>query len=102
MSRLSQDEYDQLRKNLEERYRKKISKRRVKAIRVNSSYRWQPPLYIEIGKSCANLTQDGPLEHVVVIYESNSFLVCTLENGVAGGRPHVLWRGDVKEVVYDD
>lgn len=102
MSGLSQDEYDQLRENLEKRYRKKISKRRVKAIRVNSSYHWQPPLRIEIGKSCANLTQDGPLEHVVVIYESNSFLVCTLENGVDSGRPHIFWRGDIKEVVYDD
>ena len=102
MSRLSEDEFEQLRQDLEKRYRNKISKRRVKAIRVNSSYRWQPPLYIEIGKSCANLSQDGPLEHVVVIYESSSFMVGTLENGVDSGRPHIFYRGDVKEVVYDD
>ena len=99
---LTPDEFEALRLKLETRYKQKVHDRRVKAIRVNSSYRWQPPLYIEVGKRCAHLTQDGPPEKVVAIFESKSFLVCTPENGVETGRPHIMWRGDVKEVVYDD
>ena len=102
MSSLSPDEFEQLRRKLEARYHEKVSDRSVKAIRVNASYRWQPPLTIVVGQMCHHLTPEGPPEKIVAIYESKSFLVCTPDNGAERGRPHIFYRGDVKEVVYDD
>jgi hypothetical protein len=96
---LSQDEFEALRRKLEVMYGERVSGRRIQALRVNSGYRWQPPLYIEVGSSCANLTPDGPPEEIVAIYESRSFLVCTPEHGLNCGSPLIFTRADVKQVV---
>jgi len=96
---LSQDEFETLRRKLEDMYGERVSGRKIQALRVNSGYRWQPPLYIEVGSYCANLTPDGPPEEIVAIFESRSFLVCTPEHGVKSGSPLIFTRADVKQVV---
>ncbi len=99
MSRLSPEEFEQLRQKLETMYHEEVRDRRIRAIRVNSGYRWQPPLFVEVGQACAHLTPDGPPEVIVAIYESRSFLVCTPDHGIERGSPHIFTRADVKEVV---
>ncbi len=99
---LSPEEYERLRGQLEKRYRAKVLDRKIRAIRVNSSYHWQPKLFIEVGKFCGHLELDGPPEKIMVIYESRSFLVCTPGHGYEGGRPYVFARADVREVMLDD
>jgi hypothetical protein len=96
---LSQDEFETLRRKLEDLYHERVSERRIRALRVNSGYRWQPPLFIEAGQPCANLTPDGPPEEIVAIFESRSFLVCTPDHGFKGGSPYIFTRADVKQVV---
>ena len=99
---LPPEEFEAIRIKLEAKYDEKVQARRIKSIRVNSSYRWQPPLTIVVGQFCSHLTIDGPPEKIVAIYESKSFLVCTAEHGYEQGSPHIFYRGDVKEVTDDD
>lgn len=96
---LSRDGFEMLRRKLEQTYQERVSGRRIKAIRVNSGHRWQPPLYIEVGQPCAHLTPDGPPELVMAIFESRSFLVCTPDHGIDRGAPHIFTRTDVRQVV---
>lgn len=95
---LSQNEFETLRRKLEEMFGETVSDRKIRALRVNSGYRWQPPLHIEVGQYCANLTPDGPPEEIVAIFESRSFLVCTPDHGVKSGSPVIFTRADVKQV----
>ncbi|MCP4686250.1 MAG: hypothetical protein GY867_12495 [bacterium] len=95
---LPPDELEQLRRRLMEAYSLKIRSKRIRAIKLNSSYHWQPPMLIEVGKRCRNLEQDGPVEEVVAIFESTAFLVCTLEHGASEGMPHFFSRQDVRRV----
>ena len=99
---LPDEEFEKLRVRLEEKYNEAVEGRRVRAIRVNSSYRWQPPLFVEVGKYCSHLTPDGPPEKIIAIYESRSYLVCTADHGAESGSPHIFTRADVKEVLLDD
>ena len=96
---LNDEQFEELRLKLEKKYGVPVSDRRIRALRVNSGYRWQPPLYIERGKYCAHLSPDGPPEMIVEIFESRSFLVCTPDHGVEEGSPHIFTRADVKQVV---
>ena len=98
---LAQDEFEKLRLQMEKLYGQKVHDRRIKSLRVNSSYHWQPPLQIVVGQYCSHLTLDGPPEKIMAIFESKSFLVCTPDHGYEQSSPHIFWRGDVKEVVYD-
>jgi hypothetical protein len=99
---LSPEEFEATRLQLEKMYHEKVLDRRVRSIRVNSSYRWQPQMTIEVGKFASHLTPDGPPEKIVAIYESRSFLVCTPGHGFEGGRPYIFPRTDVKGAAYDD
>jgi hypothetical protein len=99
---LSPEEFEETRLRLEKMYNEKVLDRKVRAIRVNSSYRWQPKLFIEIGKFCGPLTPDGPPEKIMVIFESRSYLVCTQGHGFESGSPYIFTRADVKEVILDD
>lgn len=99
---LSPEEFETLRQKLEKLYHERVLDRRIEAIRVNSGYRWQPALHIEVGKHCAHLTPDGPPEKIVAIFESRSYLVCTPDHGVERGSPHIFTRVDVKEVVCSE
>ena len=97
---LSQDEFEKLRRKLEEMFDERVSDRRILALRINSGYRWQPPLYVEVGQCCASLTPDEPPEMIVAIFESRSFLVCTPDHGVENGSPFIFTRDDVKQVIF--
>ncbi|MEW5796471.1 MAG: hypothetical protein AB1772_08920 [Candidatus Zixiibacteriota bacterium] len=99
---LSDEQLETLRAKLERVYQAPVSRRRIRAIRTNSAYRWQPPLYVEVGCTCAVLTKDGPPELVVAIFESDSFLVCTPDHGAECGSPHIFTRADVRQVIYSD
>jgi len=96
---LSQDEFETLRRKLEKTFGERVSDRRIRALRVNSAFHWQPPLYIEVGQFCAGLTPDGPPEEIVAIFESRSFLVCTPDHGINSGSPFIFTRADVKQVI---
>jgi len=91
-------ELESLRISLMETYGLKIRPKRIRAIKVNSAYHWQPPLLIEVGKKCQHLEQDAPSQEIVAIFESTTFLVCTPNHGVGGGMPHFFSRQDVQRV----
>lgn len=99
---LPPDELERLRQKLIETYGLKIKPKRIRALRVNSSYRWQPPLHIEVGKTCSDLERDGSPELIVAIFESTAFMVCTKDHGVEAGMPHFFSRQDVRQVIESD
>lgn len=80
----------------------KIRDRKIKSIRVNMTYRNQPHVVIEVGKQYSNLEPDAPLEQVVAIFESDSFLVCTHQRGAGQGLPYYFVRENVREVIEFD
>ncbi len=96
---LNRDEWEELRQKLDAELKPEVKKRRIKAIRVNSAYRWQPPLWIEVGHEVGYLEKDGPPELIVAIYESTTFLVVTPEHGYEEGLPHFFAKEDVHQVV---
>lgn len=95
---LPDNELERLKKHLGETFSLKINDKRIRAIKVNSSYHWQPPMLIEVGKRCPHLSQEGPSEEVVAIFESTAFLVCTPDHGVGGSLPYFFSRPDVRRV----
>jgi hypothetical protein len=97
---LNETEYEQLRTRLEKQLRIKIRDKRIRAIRVNSSFHWQPPLHIEVDKRCANLERNTPPEKIIAIFEHASFVVITLERGFKeNSLPYFFARQDVQEVI---
>ncbi len=77
----------------------KIRPKHIKAIKVNPAAHWQPPMYIEVGGYCNNLEKDTPHEEIVAIFESTTFLVCTLKRGINTDLPYFFTREDVREVI---
>lgn len=96
---LDYDQWESLRRKIDEALKPPVKRRRIKAIKVNSSYHWQPPLYIEVGKKVAYLEPDGGSEEIIAIYESTTFLVVTPEHGYRSGLPHFFAKEDVQRVV---
>jgi hypothetical protein len=97
---LSEDELDNLRGRLEKRLKVKIREKRIKAIRVNSSFHWQPPLFIAVGGMCSNMEKDSPPEEIIAIFEHASFVVVTPERGLTDDTlPYFFARQDVREVI---
>ncbi len=97
---LSEDELDNLRGRLEKRLKVKIREKRIKAIRVNSSFHWQPPLFIAVGGMCSNMEKDSPPEEIIAIFEHASFTVVTPDRGYNDDTlPYFFARQDVKEVI---
>ncbi|MBD3404455.1 hypothetical protein GF420_16305 [candidate division GN15 bacterium] len=99
---LTHEEIEQVRMRLEETVKGRIKPRRIRAIDVNSSQHWQPPLHIEVGRRCAHLEKDAPVEEVLAIFESTAFMVCTQSRGVDTPLPYYFSREDVRRVVYAD
>ena len=99
---LTEDELENLRQRLEKRLKLKIRRKRIKAIRVNSSFHWQPPLFISVGGLCANMEKDSPPEEIVAIFEHASFIVITPDRGLTDNTlPYFFARQDVKEVIEE-
>jgi len=96
---LTDDGWKALRRKCEKMFGERISPRKIRALRVNSGFHWQPPLDIEVGRFCAHLTPDGPPEEIVAIFESRSFIVCTPDHGFRKGSPFIFTRSDVKQVI---
>lgn len=97
---LSDSEYDDLKLRLEKSLKVKIRAKKIRAIRVNSSFHWQPPLFIEVGRECANLEKDSPPEKIIAIFEHASFLVITPDRGLnPGSLPYFFLRQDVQEII---
>ncbi|MCP4633680.1 MAG: hypothetical protein GY855_12195 [candidate division Zixibacteria bacterium] len=95
---LTDIELEELRQSLEKALEIKIRPKKIKAIDVNPSAHWQPRMYIEVGKSYANLEKDSPPEKVEAILDSSTFLVCTRERGINTTLPYFFIREDVKQV----
>jgi len=95
---LAPEELENLKQKLTKTFGLKILPKKIRAIKVNSSYHWQPPLFIEVGKTCAHLEQGGAGEKIIAIFESTAFLVCTPGHGADGGLPHFFSRQDVRRV----
>jgi len=79
-----------------------VKKRRVRAITVNPASRWLPKIRIEVGRRYADLEPGAPVEEVLAIFESVSFLVCTKTRGAGVGAPFFFSREDVRKIEYDD
>jgi len=99
---LSIEEIDELRHKLATSFEVNIRPRRIKVLKINSSYHWQPPLYIEVGKRCANLAQNSPPEEVIAIFEATTFMVCTPGHGYPDGLPYLFAKEDAHLVVEMD
>ncbi len=99
---LTDNQVEELRLRLQEKYGVPVRSRRIGAIRLNSAYRWQPPLHIRVGQYCGPLIQDGPAELVLAIFEATTFIVCTPDHGVEQGMPHFFAKEDVHQVAEKD
>ncbi|MBU0984616.1 MAG: hypothetical protein KKA42_12135 [candidate division Zixibacteria bacterium] len=97
--KLTDEQVEALRLRLQEKYGVAVRSKRIRAIRLNSACRWQPPLYIEVGTYCGPLEQDGPNELILAIFEATTFIVCTPDHGVDSGMPHFFAKEDVHQVV---
>ncbi|MFH1894178.1 MAG: hypothetical protein ABIK83_16025 [Candidatus Zixiibacteriota bacterium] len=95
---LTESEREEIKIYLEGVVLGKMRDRVIRAIEVNSRYRHQPKMRIEVGKSYRDLEPGAPYEEVVAIFESESFLVCTKERGAGTGLPYYFVREDVRRV----
>jgi len=99
---LNDDELNDLRLRLEKRLKTKIRAKRIKAIRVNSSFHWQPPLFIAVDGLCSNMEKDSPPEEIIAIFEHASFTVITPNRGYTDDTlPYFFARQDIKEVIEE-
>jgi len=97
---LSDDDLKNLRQRLEKRLKTKIRAKRINAIRVNSSFHWQPPLFIAVDGLCSNMEKDSPPEEIIAIFEHASFVVVTRDRGYTDDTlPYFFARQDVREVI---
>ncbi|MBD3232148.1 MAG: hypothetical protein GF315_00325 [candidate division Zixibacteria bacterium] len=96
---LTEQKLEELRKKLERGIGTKIKDKRIRAIKVNAGYHWQPPMYIEVGNYYRNLEKDSPYEQVTAIFESTLFLVCTPDRGIKNDMPYFFAREDVRQVI---
>ena len=97
---LSDDEYEILKARLERLLHVKIRDKRIKALKVNSSNHWQPPLLIEVDGWCAMLEKDTPAEKIIAIFEHSSFVVITPDRGLRDNSlPYFFARQDVQQVI---
>jgi hypothetical protein len=95
---LTDEERDKLAKRLEKELELTIRPKKIRAIKINSSNHWQPPMTITVGETARNLEKDSPAEEVVAIFEAVTFLVCTRERGGDSGLPYFFLREDVRRV----
>jgi hypothetical protein len=95
---LTDEDRDALARRLEKELDLQIRPKKIRAIKINSSCHWQPPMTIKVGKTARNLEKDSPSEEVVAIFESVTFLVCTRERGGEGGLPYFFLREDIRRV----
>ena len=96
---LPDKELEHLRVRLEKTLNTKIRPKKIKAIRVNPTAQWQPPLYIEVDGYCRNLEKGSPNEKIIAIFEAVSFIVCTPERGFDNDLPYFFSREDVRQVI---
>ena len=99
---LSNEETESLRQRLEKDMGVRIRPRSIRAIRVNSAYHWQPPLYIKVGGSCPYLERDDPPKEILAIFESTTFLVITPDRGLDNNLPYFFAKEDVHQVEYGE
>jgi hypothetical protein len=100
---LTESEYNNLKAVLQKSLRgQKIKDRKIKKIKVNSAMHWQPSMWVEVGKSCPHLEENGSSQMVLAIFESVSFMVCTPGHGGADTPPYFFARGDIRQSVYED
>lgn len=102
MTHLTDDELERMRQRLAKAVRATVSSKKIRAIRVNSSEHWQPPLYIEVGRTCAHLERDSKPETVLAIFEAPSFMVVTAQRGLTNNLPYFFAKSDVREVIALD
>ena len=90
---------ERLRRHLETTLNLTVHDRAIRAIRVNSAQHWQPPLYIEVGGSCANLERDAPAETILAIFEGSVFVVVTPQHDGTTKPPYLFAKEDVRQVI---
>ncbi len=95
---LSAEEFESIRLRLSKAIKAPVKSKRIRAIKVNSAEHWQPPLYIEVGKRCADLEWNAPVQTIVAILEGPSFMVCTAGRGIDNNLPYFFARTDVRRV----
>ncbi len=97
---LSEKEYNELKSRLEKELKVKIKDKKIKALKINSAFHWQPPLYVEVDSWCAMLEKDTPPEKIVAIFEHQSYIVITPDRGYKPGTlPYFFVRPDIREVI---
>jgi hypothetical protein len=97
---LSDSEYDALKTRLERQLHVKLRDKRIKALKVNPSPHWQPPLFIEVDGWCAMLEKDTPAEKIIAIFEHASFIVITPDRGYQeNSLPYFFARQDIQQVI---
>lgn len=96
---LNEEQYNELKTQLESELKIKIREKKIKALKINSAFHWQPPLYVEVDSCCAMLEKDTPSEKIIAIFEHKSFIVITPERGFRSGTlPYFFVRQDIRRV----
>ena len=97
---LTNEQYLELKTRLRTELKLKIRDKKIKALKINSAFHWQPPLYIEVDGWCAKLEKDTPPEKIIAIFEHSSFIVITPDRGFqSGSLPYFFARQDIQQVI---
>lgn len=95
---LTDSEYDEIKRYLEDFVGGKIRNRKIKSMRVLMSYKGNPSVTIEAGRYYDELESDAPREQILAIFESESFLAVTRSRGALVGPPYYFIRENVRSV----
>ena len=87
-----------IRRYLQELFHQPVEKTAIKAIIVNPPFHRQNRKRIEVGQFADELEPGQPAEKVMAIFESKSFLVCTMSRGAGIGLPYIFPRETVNKV----
>ncbi len=97
---LNDEKYAELKTRLERDLKLSIREKKIKALKINSAFHWQPPLYVEVDGWCGMLEKDTPTEKIIAIFEHKSFIVITPDRGLEPGTlPYFFVRQDIREVI---
>ena len=79
-----------------------IKDRAVRSITANPPFHGLPTVHIEVGQFCSGMEPETPVEQVLAIFESESYLVVTPTRGNGEGLPYIFPRSTIVDVKYED
>lgn len=95
---MENEEHEKLRLYLEELVKQPVHPHRIASLTVNPLYHGSAKMCVRAGQAVGNLEPEAPVQRVLAIFESKSFLVVTPERGYFEGLPYFFTRTEVVAV----